>query len=595
MRITGIIVKEELNDYKITNADGTSKVKYVNEGRQSFDNDKRTFVRESFSVDEGEAMRFSESFEGEEQGGSSSNAEISAAESTSLSSVSTTTSTVATAASSVGSGIGALAGAIASAVATAAIVVAVFVSTLVIDISLAMADMHSLVFDITMQGVQSEDFEDPINAVLTSDDGTYLVQPVTEDTKILTFDDLQSGREYLITIRNSEKIFVEKSYFTATTALAKGNIAAGFVDGEVMISVSNVTLQKGEFYTLYAKDASEKTLFAKDGVEANAEYRFSLAEQKDLYFSLSVNGKTLCMAQLLFEKEETNSPSTTPYYDFEHPSWSWSEDHLSATVSFTDLVGGSPLVLEASIDEQKIYPDCENQGKITYTATANYEDRSFRDEAVVVLQAYGHALYWNDGCAASCETEGMLPHNVCAKCGKCFDEDEQEVSESSLTEAALGHDYGSLNEEVPASCMHEGHKAYYQCSVCEKYFDEGKSESNWADLCLSPTGHSLSFYPDGETIYVRCDNYCSETFPSLTIEAPTLTVEGGGGSRYATLSGLNEFNLATDSSVSEDDIIYYSASAAGILEEAPTTAGVYYASITVYSAVIAVQYEIASN
>ena len=299
-------MKEERNDYNINNSDGVSAVS--EEGRLSFANDDPSFVSESYHPDEAESFRASEYYTAQNavpKADESEQAEEQIPASAISSVSSTTTTAVSSAASAATSSVGAFAGIVASSVATVAIVVAVFVSTLVINLSLVMADMYSLVFEVEMQGAQPEDFEDPIWAILTSADGKHFEQPVTADTVYLTFHDLEPNTEYSIVIKNSEKIFVEKTYFTASEPNEKGYLFAYCEEGDVFVIAEEILLGEGDYYTVIAKDEKGRVVYGKDGDEPFLEDSFTVDEAKSLYFTLSVGGKVCAVYELhLSEYEE---------------------------------------------------------------------------------------------------------------------------------------------------------------------------------------------------------------------------------------------------------------------------------------------------
>ncbi len=265
-----------------------------------------------------------------------------------------------------------------------------------------MASMTSLTFKVEMSGAQEEDFVKPIFAVLTGDDGVYLEQEIKQDSLLLTFDNLESGKEYFLTVKNEEKVFAEVSAFTATEPNDKGDIVSRMQGTEVVVSVRKAELKANEFYTLIAKDAKGNVVFSKDGVDTSAEYTFTVDEPKDLYFYLMVNGKTYAVSQILL-----------PDYDFAGGVWTWNDDFTAATVTFTDTKGGESLVLNATVTRKTVEPACEEDGSITYTAETTYQGKNYTDKKIVVLESVGH------------EYEGVLGEDgrityTCPRCGDTY-------------------------------------------------------------------------------------------------------------------------------------------------------------------------------
>ena len=389
-------MKDELNSYGIINSDGVSQ-SFVNEGKVSFDNDRTDYISEWEKSAQGEMISVSETYDDqkvvreEESEGDNANIDLS------LSS-----STASATSASIGGGVGALAGAVAAGVAAAVVVVAAFLSTLTINLSLLMASMTSLTFKVEMSGAQEEDFVKPIFAVLTGDDGVYLEQEIKQDSLLLTFDNLESGKEYFLTVKNEEKVFAEVSAFTATEPNDKGDIVSRMQGTEVVVSVRKAELKANEFYTLIAKDAKGNVVFSKDGVDTSAEYTFTVDEPKDLYFYLMVNGKTYAVSQILL-----------PDYDFAGGVWTWNDDFTAATVTFTDTKGGESLVLNATVTRKTVEPACEEDGSITYTAETTYQGKNYTDKKIVVLESVGH------------EYEGVLGEDgrityTCPRCGDTY-------------------------------------------------------------------------------------------------------------------------------------------------------------------------------
>lgn len=396
-------MKDELNNYNIANSDGVSP-QVENEGKVSYSNDKSDYIRENVRYEQGEASRVAETVD-EGEGASpemqtENLSEEQMADASSASSASTASS-AASATASVGGSIGALAGVVAASVAAAVVVAAVFLSTLAISLSLLIADMHSLVFGVTITGAAEEDFAQPIYAILTSDDGTYLEQEVKQDTAMLTFDGLEPGREYRLKVKNENKVFAEVSAFTTTEPNEKGEIVSSMQGVDVYVTVKKAELKASEHYTLIGKDAAGNVVFSKDGVEPFVEYSFKLEEPKDVYFYLTVSGKTYAVSQCLL-----------PEYDLENGVWAWSDDRLTASVTFMDKRGGESLVLAATVTRKTTEASCDKDGSVVYTAKATYEGKTYSDKKTTVLESPGHdyeGVY-----------DGRTITYTCSRCGDSY-------------------------------------------------------------------------------------------------------------------------------------------------------------------------------
>ena len=387
--------KSELNNYGITNPDGFGEK--LDTKKTTFDNDDPKYIKENSSLGQKETTRVAETFDdpitiAEEQTEERINMELS----------SEASSAMASASASVGGSIGALAGVVAASVVAAVVVAAVFISTLAINLSLVMAEMNRLVLQVDIHGAQSEDFETPIYAVLTSEDGTYMEQEIGIDTLTIHFDNLQPGTEYRVKVKNTDKVFSDKIFFTSTENINKGEIVSR-IEGntDVYVSVNNAELKSTEYYTIVAKNSQGNIVFTKDGIEPFTEYHFTINEPQDLYFFLVVNGVTYATSEI-----------KPPEYDFKNGIWTWAEDKLSATVTFADKRGGESLVLDASITRKTTDPTCEKDGSIVYTAKATYEGKTYTKKETTVIDSLGHNY------------EGVFEDNhityTCSRCGHCY-------------------------------------------------------------------------------------------------------------------------------------------------------------------------------
>ena len=251
-------MNSEINDYNIINPDGIDKTKY-NDGKKLCLNDGAGFIKESFTESQIESSRIkeNESAKKESFAGNSSlgeNSESAVAKSSSSQSSSLTISAVkATFAGSISAAVGT----VAVTVATAAVVVAAFVSTLVINLSLIMATEFGLTFEVSMAGAQEEDFKTPIIAVLEGED--YVEErEIFFDTVYLEFSGLERDKEYTITVKNEERVFFKKSYYTASEENQRGFVEAWNEGEEVFVFVEAFDLKNGDLWTVTAKDEKGK-------------------------------------------------------------------------------------------------------------------------------------------------------------------------------------------------------------------------------------------------------------------------------------------------------------------------------------------------
>ncbi len=155
-------------------------------------------------------------------------------------------------------------------------------------------------------------------------------------------------------------------------------------------------------------------------------------------------------------------------------------------------------------------PTCEADGYTTQTCECGYVN-VVTDTDSKLGHAYGGLVAKVE---ATCTEDGMEAHYECSVCHKFFDEEKNEVEESSLvigapghdydavvtdptceadgyttytcacgdsyvetdTDSKLGHTYGDLVAKVDETCTNDGKEAHYECSVCHKFFDAEKNE-----------------------------------------------------------------------------------------------------------------------
>ena len=393
---------DEFNTYGISNPDGVQEG-FSDYAKYSFDDEKSQRINE-FSKDSIKETNSVEEYpQGREGHTEKDKRRMDDNRSNSSSSVQSASSAAQAASSvaSIGSSLGALAGVVASAVVTAVIVVAVFISTMTMNLSLVMAHTDSLTVQLDISGAQEEDFSEAIVATLEGKDGEYQEQIVNKDTLYLTFNNLLPGKEYFIKVKNKDKVFVEKSFFTSQNEVDKGQILTHYDNNFVVVSAANVVLKSNEFYTITAKDAQGNVVFTQDSTNPNEEFVFSVDTQIKLYFSLSVSGSTYSISELVPsdypeptpgpEPEPTPEPVVDPVYDYSQGAWSWATDYSSATISFTEIHGLDPLVVQAEVSSEKTkFEDCENEGEISYYASLIESYGTYQDIKRVTIPALGH-------------------------------------------------------------------------------------------------------------------------------------------------------------------------------------------------------------
>ena len=78
-----------------------------------------------------------------------------------------------------------------------------------------------------------------------------------------------------------------------------------------------------------------------------------------------------------------------------------------------------------------------------------------------------HVMTYISATEATCTQEGVVEHWNCTECGKNYSDEEGTEELSSITIAALGHDFGPYEVETAPTCTEEGVEASI-CSRCSE-------------------------------------------------------------------------------------------------------------------------------
>lgn len=105
-----------------------------------------------------------------------------------------------------------------------------------------------------------------------------------------------------------------------------------------------------------------------------------------------------------------------------------------------------------------------------------------------------HVLTHHDAVAATCTEAGSIEYWSCSECGKNFADEAAQVELSSVTEEALGHDFGAWVVVVSATCTEDGE----QKQTCKRCGLENKAS-------LTHIGHE---YGEWTEVYAPT---CTET------------------------------------------------------------------------------------
>ena len=152
---------------------------------------------------------------------------------------------------------------------------------------------------------------------------------------------------------------------------------------------------------------------------------------------------------------------------------------------------------EHNYESEVTKPTCVEQGYETFTCTNC--NHSYIDNYV---DALGHREVVDTGKEATCTTSGLTEGKHCDRCNEVLVQQEEIP--------ALGHNYGTLINEIPATCTKTGIIAHYHCDRCDKYFDTNKKEV--VELTISLKEHEFdnsSWTCDATGHWHKC-KYCNE-------------------------------------------------------------------------------------
>ncbi len=115
---------------------------------------------------------------------------------------------------------------------------------------------------------------------------------------------------------------------------------------------------------------------------------------------------------------------------------------------------------------------------------------------VEIKATYKHAHSYKNFAEkpATCVATGMKEYFKCETCGKLFDADRNETTESALTLEIdpTAHFFGELHPEKPGTCVADGTKEHKDCTLCHKHFaSDGTTEITDVTVASDPTAHDF--------------------------------------------------------------------------------------------------------
>ena len=183
------------------------------------------------------------------------------------------------------------------------------------------------------------------------------------------------------------------------------------------------------------------------------------------------DGKNVYTATATHEgKEYTNTKTDTVKalgHEYGEPTWEWAKDNSTASAKFTCTRDEHVERVDAKVTSETTDPTCEEAGKTVYTATCEFEGKTYTDTQEVEIKALGHEYgepewNWTEDyseatatftCAnghttevtakvtseskdADCETAGTVTYTATVEVeGKTY------TDVKTVEGQALGHDY----------------------------------------------------------------------------------------------------------------------------------------------------------
>lgn len=224
-------------------------------------------------------------------------------------------------------------------------------------------------------------------------------------------------------------------------------------------------------------------------------------------------------------------------------TWTWTKtgDTYSVTLELScendgcDFTTTIPVPASNINSEVTTEPSCTETGVRTYTATYEFNGRTYTSTQTDSIPASGHNMTAHPAHAATCTGAGNYEYWSCDRCNKYFSDEngENEIAENSWVISATGHSYGQPvwhwitygNAEAVFTCGTCGNEetvAAYQIvegesnpPTCSEngYIEytayvtfEGQSYSDTVYKPLQYTGHNMTYHPASEASYAAAGN-----------------------------------------------------------------------------------------
>ncbi len=343
---------------------------------------------------------------------------------------------------------------------------------------------------------------------------------------------------------------------TATTALT--DAVAALTRAEYVLTVTHsirenadkngeVTGTKLAYYLLVKDSSFEAPLDA-------ATIALDTINKNDDAATLTITGTTEHTYNYWFINEEAASDALKKAQEIIDNSKDYSEEFVEAVKSAKEALEN--LMADTNAPESQSEFDeavnaltaltdhtCVYEGK--YYSNGNGKDGTHYQLCTgcgAKSEAVKHT--WDNGVEnpeADCENEGTMTYTCTADgCGATYTE----------AVAADDHSYGEWIEEIPATCLKEGTKGHYECSVCHKYFAEDRttviSDLTITKLAHSYTGeykwnNSVTPHTHSQKCVNGCNEYGNKTVCTFDTVVTAPTCYDGGYTTYTCTVCKNSY------------------------------------------------------
>ena len=235
-------------------------------------------------------------------------------------------------------------------------------------------------------------------------------------------------------------------------------------------------------------------------------------------------------------------------YDLTNGQWFWSETETGYSASFTALckgcdenAEGHQLKLEATVTKKVNEPTCTADGATVYTATVEYEGKSYSDNKQIPIESTGHTY-------SSISVEGDYPKayhafdtfddsglTVKVVCEACGDESILSKDDYFVVYNAFGMDYLSVGDTSVTISYQGARKVLDGLTVTPITVN-------------APEQDSSSFVYDGEEKV-----YAIEESEYYTVSGNKATNAGD----YDVVISLNDKTNYAWNNGSSDDLVYH--------------------------------------